>query len=1139
MSRGRHQHRHQNRARAAMLTFTAALSAALSVGASNAQERAPVPAAADGVPSSIAVPGDRQVTLNVRTPTSAARTLVFQALPTDLTFVPGSVTLDGQAAPDPLIGADGLYFELSGAASGTLAFSVTGPESGALPLAGLRVRYPQGQSETLQGTFDEAAFARANPVTAPVAERAGVIRSPQDGLVLSARRSVNVTVDVPAGQDPAGALSVNGQPVPDTQIGTRTLFSDGHTRLEYVAVPLEVGDNTLTALSDTVHVRTAGAAAKLRLIPATGNVADGSTPLNFAVEVQDAQGNAADLPSVSVTVTGSEPVGTDADLNQSGYQVSLQNGKGALSLRPLTLPGTVTLTFDVNGHTQVVTAQVRGDRSRLLIAHSGVTLSAGEASFQGAASIETPVLDGKLYVAANSQGVNQEARPFARYPAYGDSSVNAQPLRAQGKVAARLVLPRGHAEYGQDAAVDPVFGIQTGADELNAETNGQTRAGFSLTQVPGDQQSKVLTPDGTRILRLPTSPISGSETVILVTSKAGIEVGRKTLSRGLNYVLSDDRLLEFPAPLLPVDASGQDVRLLVTYRSGTSTASTLAAGVHLTHDLKAMNGETEVTFGTLSAGAVLNGSVLSVGVHANVTLPQSGNTQNTVTQGNVLRSEPSGGADVLIAASGGALYGTVSAAYQAARLQATLGARYEGAGYTGPGAGSPGFNVNVGALYSVSETFGVKLSVTGNRQDVTTLTGLPGVGTGLEGLTPAPEMDLVAAGGVSYRQGPFTVDLLLRRNFSAAGFGVQGSVAYSSGATELSVTHAQDFGAGQSLSTLTASTALAGDLRLGFSVDRDWNTGLTRGGLTLSGVRGGVNYVAGYDLPSEGGTLGRARLGATTSIPLAPGLSTDLAASVSTGTGLTGSLGGTLRYTDTAAQPEGNGYAGTQASLGADASLSPTGTKFDVKSAINVSYGQQWTLAADGLSEFVSGTQGGNRYGLGLAWRGENAAALGYLRFRNGSFGEQRVTGELELEQRPDFRSQERRLNDAQDYARKYALNPLSPPTPARAQLELRESLALSVPLGEGAVSPTVQGLAGARYWFTDTFALGLGTGVAYQSGSALGSRLGLEASIVPLSGLMLTAGYNILGFTSDLGSQPTRPGAYLKVDLLIDELRK
>ena len=437
--------------RVATLTLTTALSAALALGGAHAQETS-TPTTNTGAPQSTTLPATipadgnsdsttsvtsssadaHLVTLNIRTPANATQTLVFQPLPTGLSLVPGSVTLNGKTAADPLIGPDGLYFQYSGAASGTLLFNITGPEAGDLPEAGLRVHYPQGQAETLQGAFDEAAFGLAKPGASARPERTGVIRTPLDGTVLSSRRSVNVTVDVPLGQDTAGALSVNGKSVDDAQIGKKTLYSDGHTRLEYVAVPLDTGDNALTAFGDTVHVKAAGTAAKLVVTPDKGNVADGSTPLSFTVEVQDTQGNAADLPTVSVSVTGSEPLGPDADPNQSGYQVALQGGKGTLTLRPLALPGTVTLAFDVNGHAQVVIAVIHGDRSKLLIVHSGGTVSAGQASFQGAASIEAPILDGKLYVAANSQGVNQDPLPFVRHPSYGDASVTSQPLRAQG-----------------------------------------------------------------------------------------------------------------------------------------------------------------------------------------------------------------------------------------------------------------------------------------------------------------------------------------------------------------------------------------------------------------------------------------------------------------------------------------------------------------------------------------------------------------------------------------------------------------------------------------------------------------------------------------------------------------------------------
>ncbi len=1032
------------------------------------------------------------VSLTVTTPAEASETVVFQPLPAGLTVLPGTSTLGGNAIPEPLVSQKGVYFRLSGAAQGELRFTVQGlDQTGTLPLGGLLVRYPQGGGEVLSGTVDETDLAAAKPAVVSVAERAGIIRSPQDGLVLRSRGSVDVTVDVPLGQEAPGALSVNGVPVPDSQVGENSVYTDGHIRLKYIAVPLSPGLNVLSAFGDTVHVTASGAAASLAVSPVQPLIADGSTPLTFDLDVRDALGHPASLPSVSLVTTGSEPVSQDPDLLQSGYQVLLLDGRARLTLRPLSQPGTVTLAFDVNGHAQTVSFQVSGDQSRLMVVHSGGVISAGQATFQGAASIEAPMAGGKLYVAANSEGVNQDSLPYSRYPSYGDASITRQPLRAQGKLALRLALPQSHAEFGQDAAQDPVFGVQTGADGLNFETNGPVRFGASLTQVQDDQRSVTLTPDGTRVLRLPTEAVPGSETVTLVRSLNGVEVGRRTLNRGTEYVLGGDGLIEFPSPLLPVTPAGEDVRLLVSYRSGTGngTAST-SAGVHLTRDVAF--GETK---GTVTAGAVLIHDVPSFGVHANLN-----------TEGGFF--------DGVIGASGGAVYGTVNGTYKNGPVTANVGARYEGGGYTGPGAGSPGSTLGASVQYLVSPQFGVKATLSGNRTDTTLADG-----------TVTGTSALVATAGVTYADLPFHAEFGLRRNFTAGSFGVQGLVGYTKQNVDVSLAHAQDFGAGQSLTTLTTAWLIRPELKLSLNASRDWNIGTGAAGVTLTGARNGVNYLAGYDLPSEGGSLGRARLAATTSIPLSTTMSTELAASASAdkASGLSGSLGATLRYQD----------SGTQGSLGADAALSAAGLKFDVKGAVNVSYGLEWTLSADALSEFGD-VNVGHRFGVGLAWRGDNASALSYLRYRSGSFGEDRFTGELELEQRPDFRSADIRQEAAQV---KLSQNGTPIIDLNRSRLDLKESLAFAVPLGGSA--PTVQGAVNARYWVNDRFALGAGVGAFFQTSTSLSTRLGVEATVVPFPGWGVTAGYNFLGFTSDLGSQPMRQGAYVKLDLLIDEVRR
>jgi len=1075
-------------------------------GQASAQDTSTMSLPSTGVTQDTAVP-TRQLQLEVSVPASATSVLVFVPLSEAQAVVPGSVTFAGQQIDDASVrvSALGAYLTLP-AGNGTLSLTLTGlgPDA-ATPTAALQVRYGQGRSETLQGMVSTSDFALAKPLSGAVPERNAVIRSPQDKLSLRDRTSVNVSIDLPLNAAPGDGLKVNGVLVPETRIGKRTLYQDGHSRYDYVAVPLQVGQNRLTAYGDTVTITAAGPAGGLSVTPRGTLVADGSTPLVFDLNVLDAEGNLADVPSVSVVTTGSEPSEIDSDAQQSGYQVQVTRGRATLTLRPLSVPGPVKLTFDVNGHTVTALYPVQAGGGTVIIAHAGGAISGGlpgTASFQGAASIEAPVADGKLYVAADSQGVNKVTPPFSRYGAYGDASIGSQPLSAQGKFAAKYVSPQVMVSYGQDAALDPVFGVHTGADGLNLETVGDTRFGASLTQLPGNQLTAVLIPNGTRLLNLPGALIPGSETLVLVTSDGSTELSRRTLVRGAEYVTDDNGLIEFPAPFLPVDAQGHQQRLLVSYRSpDQSGTSSTTAGVHLTRHLDLGNASTL----DVSAGALLQSGVPAFGVHATLLAPQ-------------------GGADVLIGASGGALLEVVSGTYAQGKTSASLSFRNEGAGYTGPGAGSPGLNVNAAATYALSPNFALKATASGSQALTTAQDG-----------TVVQNGTVSAAFGVAYTSAPWRAELLARRNFTASLFGLQGLVGYSAGGYDLAVSHAQDFGGtvqnpGQSLTAVTATVPVGSEVKFGVTVTRDWHSGVTQAGLALTGTRAGVTYVAGYDLPSDGGTLGRARLAATTSIPLAKGLYGDLAAGVSTDTGLNGSLGATLRYQDTVTRADGS-VGGTQATLGADATFSPAGSTFDVKGVITVSYGLEWTYGADLLSTFGTGSASGTRAGINVAWRGDSASALGYLRYRSGAFGVDGLTAELNLEQRPDFRRRETRIQDVQDAA-------VNPALALRTRrVELRESFAAAVPLGGAA--PTLQGLGLARYWATDRLAFGVQGGALYQPGADLASLFGVEASYAFLPGWALTAGYNVLGFDSNLGNQPTKKGVYLKLDLMLDEVKK
>ena len=1036
---------------------------------------------------------ERVISFTVNVPKSSSETVVFQPLPQGVSVIPGRSTLNSQSVNEPLISERGAYFVLRGAAQGKLSFSVRvpagmNPEALNAMSAGLLVRYSQGAQEVLAGSIDEADLRLATPTLTLPAERSGVIRSPQDGLSLRSRHSIDVVIDVPSGQNGSGSLSVNGTPVPAGQVGETSVYSDGHTRLKYIAVQLKPGVNTLSAFGDTLRVTSSGPAAQLSVTPARPLIADGSSPLLLNLDVQDAEGQPAELPSVSFTVTGSEPSAADADPLQSGHQLLLHGGQAQLSLRPLSQPGTITLNFEVNGHSQTAVFEVHANQHRLLIVHGGGTLSGGQAHFQGAASIEAPIAGGELYLAANSQGVNSEPLPYARYPAYGDASVNSQPLRAQGRLALRLELPLSHAEYGQDAAQDPVFGVHTGVDGLNFETNGETRFGASLTQVPGDARTATLTPDGTRVLRLPSGAVPGSETVTLERQQSGTVLSRRVLQRGSDYVLGGDGLIEFPLPLLPFTPDGSTQQLVVTYRSSETGAGYISAGVHLTRDFSVGNAR-----GNLSVGALLTHDVPSFGVHGQL-------------------SGPGLDLDALLSASGGAVLSSVNGRYQSGSWQATLLSRAEGLGYSGPGAGSPGWTFSGNLSDAISPHFGVKLTINGSH------TALPDTVPLSQGSTA-----LSLTAGVAYLNAPFHAELALRRDISAGKNGVQGLIGYSAQGYDVTLAHLQDLSGSQSpgnqsLSTLTVSALLSPELRLNLLADHNWETGNSRAGLTLSGSRAGVNYLVGYDLPSEGGSLGRARLSATTSVPLSKEFSADLAASINGGEadGLKSSLGTTLRYQD----------PGTAASLGADATLQASGVKFDLKGAVNVSYGLNWTLSADALSEFGAGAVG-NRFGLGLAWRSESASALGYLRYRNGTFGEDRFSGELDLEQRPELLTELPGVLQQKDALSLFKRSPL----------ELREGMAFGVPLSGSAA--TVQGTADARYWLNDRLALGVGVGALYQSGSTLSTRLGLEATVVPFPGWGLSAGYNLLGFPSDLGQSPMKQGFYLKLDLMLDEVKR
>ncbi|MBZ9712400.1 DUF11 domain-containing protein [Deinococcus multiflagellatus] len=1058
------------------VTFTGALrspecAATQTVGGALAVQ--PVPAQ-PATPEPTPAPEARRastVSLPFDAPVQARELVVAHRVPQGAEFVAGSSRVNGQALPDPVRGPSGtLYWVLPRSAfvqgeaawRGTVTYDLAHTGAlGALDRPALLARYAGERREVLEGELSEADLAAAQPLNAPAAvtENPGAIKFPLQGSLIRIRDRINVLVNVPAGQDPS--LSVNGQPVGEDRIGQVTTNEDGSRLVTFVGVPLRAGQNTLQAGADTVTVQLVGATARVDLIPVS-LVADGSTPLRLKVRALDAAGNLTDQDTVTLNASLEPRVG-DADPASPGYQVRLKGGEGELVLQPQAAPTTLSVAVALGQAVTTTRYDVRPDSSRVGVGLVSATLGldgnlnlGDDLTWQARASYEGPLAGGKLYVAADKDGLPTDQDTLKRFSLYGDSSVASVPLQGADPVALRYDHPSFQVAYRRSALPIDVLPVGEQLTALTASTKGNVQLSGFAALVPGDRISgERLVPENTRLLRLGRTGISlGSETLEVVTLEKGTgkELRRVPLARNVDYIL-DTRtgVITLTRALDRVDADLNDVVVLASYRLESPLAGrTLAAG----------------------AQAKYVGEGYAVGVAA-VSLDGRVTTGARATYDNgTLR------ADGLLAYSGG-LQASADLGVKLERTAVQARVRYQDSQYQGLAPFAPGLTLGASVDTRLTDQLSASVQAEYAR-------------------TAATQGGSVTA-RADYRLAPFSVGAGLRAAYGTqSGLGAVLSAGYHQSPIDVDVTHVQPLSGNlDPVTTVTAKYAVSDTLSVGLSDEYNWKTG-HRASLSLNSTVGTTNYQVAYDLPAAGGQGNRARFGVSTALPLSERL--------------TAGLRGSALYDVNARTSEFG--AGVDLLYKADRFTATTGTDLTLKGGqmgvvlrggLSGQLSDHLTLSADGLGEFGAG-KSGVRAAVGYAYRNRTFNSLGTVRYVNGSL----AGGQPEL---------------SSNFAAEYR----QPTWAARAGLDTRTLLA-------DPGSFTAQLGLGATYYVTDRIGLGAwGRTLTQPSSGTAQYGYGLEASFRALPGTWITAGYNPAGFTG-LGNAYTKQGAYLRLDLTLDE---
>ncbi|ACO45010.1 TonB-dependent receptor [Deinococcus deserti] len=890
------------------------------------------------------------ITMPFDAPGGSIDLVIAHTLPTGAELVVGSSQLDGQTLPDPRRGAGGtLYWmvpttvDRQGVTRGVVTYEVRHESPlGTLDAPSLLSRFPGDRHEPIAGRVDLKDLAAAQSLTQPsqVTENEGAIKLPLQGSVVRVRDRVSIVVEAPLGAA-APALSVNGLLVSPDRVGQTTEDPGrGVVRLTYVGVPVQPGPNLIQFGDARVTVQRAGPTARVEVTPVS-LMADGSTPLRLRIRTLDAFGNLSNPGTVTVR-TNLETRAADAS-NEVGYQVRLSDGEGLVELQPQSSPTTLNLDVVLGENVKRYSYEVKPDAHRvgvgLISATAGLDGSFSvqdDVSWQARATYEGPLAGGKLYIAADKDGLPTDRNTLRRYASYGDNSIENVPLQGIDPVALTYDHPNFRVQYRQSALPISVLPVGEQLTALTAYSKTNPLVSAFVAALPSDRISgERLTLQGNRLLRLARGNIAeGSETLELLTLErtTGKELSRVTLVRNADYQLDPTTgIVTLARALDPLDAQLNDVAVLASYRlANAADQRKLAYGAQAKY--------TGQDF-TVGVAAVRLDDQLTFGARATY---DNGTTR----------------ADGLLAVSGGVqLSADVSTRFGQNTLNAKV--RYQDESYAGLAPLTPGLS--------------------GSASFVAPLTTSLRAAVDAEYHAPAgAESGGSLTARADYRLAPFSVGAGLRYAFGdSQGLGAVLGAGYHQGPVDVDVSHTQPLSGNLKPETsVTTRYRLSNSLSLGFTDKITWGLGHAAA-VTLDSAVGNVNYAAAYELPGASGQGNRARFGVSTSLPLTENLTAGLRASAT----YTVSSGQFDAGAGVDLHHKGDGYVTT---TGTDVTYGAQGFGVVMRAGIAGNLSENLNLTADGLVEFGAG-KNGQRAAVGYAYRSRNFNSLGTVRFVNGT----------------------------------------------------------------------------------------------------------------------------------------------------------
>jgi hypothetical protein len=552
------------------------------------------------LPATSAMPLGAALQLSLK-PGRASWPDMSYVLPAGWRPVAGSTQVGGLLARDPAVQQDGagrvrLRWRFTGRKPVPVTVQITtDPVLAAAP-------------EPVTVTRARTAAARSADRRASLVQGSGIeVVAPIDGTVLPGDR-VYIGVRGEAG---ARVVLFDGA----TAIDSGAVRVDG--LLDFIAVPLARGPHLIRAQTrnskgherwDSVAVHITGLPARFEIPARITLAADGRSVAVAKVRVLDAWGVAVIQPAyVTVTATGAEPVGDDADASSVGRQfLTTATGRLEVALRPGHNIGVGTLELRSGDAKAIIPLEIRPEVRPLTVAGAGSVGVGASPDAYGAITARgrlddrtsvTLTLDSRRLDAGQKVfGRQHDPLDESQYPILGDASHVDTRAASANWVAARVERGFDWLSVGDVATNDFAAGLSLASYRRAVSgvagrltTGPVTWSGFGSMTTQSLRQLQIrgagasgpfqLGPDvlpGTELLRLETRALENPERAIVTQG----------LTRYVDYQIDyTTGSVLFKQPVPAADAQGNPVYVMATFESASGGPRQLVAGGRAALDL--------------------------------------------------------------------------------------------------------------------------------------------------------------------------------------------------------------------------------------------------------------------------------------------------------------------------------------------------------------------------------------------------------------------------------------------------------------------------------------------------------------------------------------------------------------------------